>query len=164
VTTSGRQSVRSLVVNWLIFILVASPTTPSLRLAAAAAAAITINPDLIFADLRAGRMHVKEAEAVQRPCSVAAASPTTLPGDAQLTRLPPPRVARHSSIVGLLDGTREIVRRKCADGRRQRPKRESSLTYLCVITSVTLIDQLAGLLRPRPTARSVAGRPAAALV
>jgi len=129
VTTSGRQSVRSLVVNWLIFILVASPTTPSLRLAAAAAAAaITINPDLIFADLRAGRMHVKEAEAVLRPCSVAAASATTLPGDAQLTRLPPPRVARHSSIVGLLDGTREIVRRKCADGRRQRPKRESSLT------------------------------------
>lgn len=129
-TDAGQRSTSSLglVVNWLIFILVASPTTPSLRLAAAAAAAITINPDLIFADLRAGRMHVKEAEAVLRPCSVAAASATTLPGDAQLTRLPPPRVARHSSIVGLLDGTREIVRRKCADGRRQRPKRESSLT------------------------------------
>ena len=29
-----------------------------------------------------------------------------------------------------------------------------------MITSVTLIDQLAGLLRPRPTARSVAGRQA----
>jgi len=91
------------VVNQLIFITVASasttlPSGSSLQLHPKEAGAISINPDLIFADLRAGHVRVKPADGtlldVARQCALNLVIAVT----ASLSQ------QTDSSIVCLLDG------------------------------------------------------------